>query len=72
MFSNKEVKHIFKEAKNDIFLKSTINIEEIINNADNTNNYLKTKKMKEINKEIFDVLCTLNDSEIAEKYANKL
>jgi hypothetical protein len=73
MFSKQnEINSIFKEAKNDYSLKSTINIEEILKNADSTNNYLKTKKIKDINKEVFDVLCTLDNSVIAEKYANKL
>jgi len=72
MFSHHSTKTIFEEARKDSSLQSNINIEEILNNSDETNNYLKTKKMKDVNREIFDVLCTLDNSSDAKKYANKL
>lgn len=65
---------LFEEAKNDSELQSTINIEELLEHAENVDNdYIGDHSLKTISSEIVQVLKSENISiEILYKYCNSL
>ena len=71
---NLDIHKIFEDARKDPSLFRTLNIEELLNSSE-TGGYLENKSLKDISKDIYDIVQTLNvvykeKKEICKKLAN--
>ena len=71
---NQDIHKIFEDARKDPSLFRTLNIEELLNSSE-TGGYLENKSLKDISKDIYDIVQTLNvvykeKKEICKKLAN--